>query len=52
VAIWIVALASIKFNLVRGVQGDQQRMEEQTGISSSMTEDDIKEFVEQHLNRD
>ena len=35
--------------IMKMVQGDQQKMEEQTGISSSMTEEDIKLYVEQTI---
>ena len=31
----------------RLVQDNQQKLEEETGISSSLTEDDVKEYLEQ-----
>jgi hypothetical protein len=35
--------------IMKMVQGDQQKMEEKSGISSSMTEEDIKLYVEQTI---
>ena len=35
--------------IMKMVQDDQQKMEEKSGISSSMTEEDIKQYVEQTI---
>ena len=35
--------------IMRIVQDDQHKMEEKSGISSSMTEEDIKQYVEQTI---